>query len=141
MHSIYIGQLVWSAAAPIIVCMHLRLGGVTIVHSYPHPAIGWRPPPFWNWHPCEILGKGIRSADNSFLFSDLFKHNKPLFSIKSPFTPYDDDRLFMFFVIRNGLHGYQCNCSHMTEKTSLSSSAKRPKYSAVTPCGDILNSK
>ena len=37
MHSIYIGQLLWPAAAPFIVCMHARLGGVAIMWDYPHP--------------------------------------------------------------------------------------------------------
>ena len=39
MHSIYIGQLFWPAAAPLIVCMRVLLGGVAIVYDYPHPAI------------------------------------------------------------------------------------------------------
>ena len=38
MHSIYIGQLLRSAAAPLIMCMHARLGGVAIMCDYPHPA-------------------------------------------------------------------------------------------------------
>ena len=40
MHFIYIGQLVQPAAAPLIVCMHLHLGGVAIIYYYPHPAWG-----------------------------------------------------------------------------------------------------
>ena len=39
MHSIYIGQLLRPAAAPLIMCMHIRLGGVAIICDYPHPAI------------------------------------------------------------------------------------------------------
>ena len=39
MHSIYIGQLVWPAAAPLIVRMCVRLVGVAIVYYYLHPAI------------------------------------------------------------------------------------------------------
>ena len=38
MYSIYIGQLVRPAAAPLIVRMHIRLGGVAIINYYPHPA-------------------------------------------------------------------------------------------------------
>ena len=38
MRSIYIGQLVWSAAAPFIIRMRVHLGGVAIVYYYPHPA-------------------------------------------------------------------------------------------------------
>ena len=38
MHSIYIGQLLWPAAAPLIVHMCVLLGGVAIVYDYPHPA-------------------------------------------------------------------------------------------------------
>ena len=40
MHSIYIGQLVWPAVAPLILCMHIHLGGVSIVYYYLHPAWG-----------------------------------------------------------------------------------------------------
>ena len=39
MHSIYIGQLLRSAAAPLIVHMRVRLGGVAIMCDYPHPAL------------------------------------------------------------------------------------------------------
>ena len=39
MHSIYIEQLLRPAAAPLIVCMHVCLGGVAMVCDYPHPAI------------------------------------------------------------------------------------------------------
>ena len=39
MHSIYIGQLMRPAAAPLIVRMRLRLGGAAIVCDYPHPAM------------------------------------------------------------------------------------------------------
>ena len=39
MHSIYIGQLVRPAAAPLIVRIRVRLGGVAIIYYYPHPAI------------------------------------------------------------------------------------------------------
>ena len=38
MRSIYIGQLLRSAAAPFIVRMHVRLGGVAMACDYPHPA-------------------------------------------------------------------------------------------------------
>ena len=38
MRSIYIGQLLRPAAAPLIVCMRVRLGGVAIMCDYPHPA-------------------------------------------------------------------------------------------------------
>ena len=38
MHSIYIGQLLRPAAAPLIVCMYVHLGGVAIMCDYPHPA-------------------------------------------------------------------------------------------------------
>ena len=40
MRSIYIGQLVWSAAAPLTVHMRVCLGGVAIVYYYLHPAWG-----------------------------------------------------------------------------------------------------
>ena len=40
MRSIYIGQLVWPAAAPLIMCMHVHLGGVAIIYYYLHPAWG-----------------------------------------------------------------------------------------------------
>ena len=39
MLSIYIGQPVWSAAAPLTVRMCVRLGGVAIVYCYPYPAL------------------------------------------------------------------------------------------------------
>ena len=39
MRSIYIGQLVRPAAALLIVCMHVHLGGVAMVCDYPHPAM------------------------------------------------------------------------------------------------------
>ena len=39
MCSIYIGQLVWPAAAPLIVCMHICLWGVAIIYYYLHPEI------------------------------------------------------------------------------------------------------
>ena len=38
MHSIYIGQLVQPAAAPLIMCMCVHLGGVAIIYYYLHPA-------------------------------------------------------------------------------------------------------
>ena len=38
MHSIYIGQLVRPAAAPLIVCMCVHLGGLVIINYYPQPA-------------------------------------------------------------------------------------------------------
>ena len=38
MRSIYIGQLLGPAAAPLIMRMHTRLGGVAMVCNYPHPA-------------------------------------------------------------------------------------------------------
>ena len=38
MHSIYIGQQLWPAAAPLIIHMRVRLGGVAIVYYYPQPA-------------------------------------------------------------------------------------------------------
>ena len=41
MRSIYIGQLVRPAAAPLIMCMRVRLGGVAIIYYYPHPALLW----------------------------------------------------------------------------------------------------
>ena len=40
MHSIYIGQLVQSAAAPLTVRMRVCLWDVAIVYYYPHPAQG-----------------------------------------------------------------------------------------------------
>ena len=55
MHSIYIGQLVWLVAAPLIVCMHLHLGGVAIVYYYPHPAWG-----------------GLFETENGLLFYEAF---------------------------------------------------------------------
>ena len=39
MHSIYIGQLLRPAAAPLIMCMHVCLGGVAIMCDYLHPAL------------------------------------------------------------------------------------------------------
>ena len=39
MHSIYVGQLLRPAAAPLIICMRVRLGGVAMVCDYPHPAV------------------------------------------------------------------------------------------------------
>ena len=39
MHSIYIQLWLGIAATPLIVHMHVRLGGVAIVCDYPHPAI------------------------------------------------------------------------------------------------------
>ena len=39
MHSIYIGQLVWSAAAALTMHMRVCLGDVAIVYYYPHPAL------------------------------------------------------------------------------------------------------
>ena len=39
MCSIYIEQLLRPAAAPLIVHMHICLGGVTMVCDYPHPAV------------------------------------------------------------------------------------------------------
>ena len=39
MRSIYIGQLLGPAAAPLIMHQLVRLGGVAIVCDYPHPAI------------------------------------------------------------------------------------------------------
>ena len=39
MHSIYIGQLVRSAAAPLTMRLRVRLGDVAIVYYYPHPAL------------------------------------------------------------------------------------------------------
>ena len=39
MCSIYIGQLVQPAASPLIMCMHVCLGGVAIIYYYPHPAV------------------------------------------------------------------------------------------------------
>ena len=38
MHSIYIQLQVGPAAAPLIVRMRVRLGGLAIVCDYPHPA-------------------------------------------------------------------------------------------------------
>ena len=38
MHSIYIGQLLRPAAAPLIMCIRTRLGAVAIMCDYPHPA-------------------------------------------------------------------------------------------------------
>ena len=42
MRSIYIQLRLGLAAAPLIVCMHVRLGGVAIVCDYPHPALAVR---------------------------------------------------------------------------------------------------
>ena len=39
MHSIYIGQLLRPAAAPLIMRMRVCLGGVAMVCDYPHPAL------------------------------------------------------------------------------------------------------
>ena len=39
MRSIYIGQQLRPAAAPLIVHMHVHLGGVASAYYYPHPAI------------------------------------------------------------------------------------------------------
>ena len=39
MRSIYIGQLLGPAAAPLIMCMRVHLGGVAMVCYYPHPAL------------------------------------------------------------------------------------------------------
>ena len=39
MHFIYIGQLRRPAAVPLIMCMHVCLGGVAIMCDYPHPAL------------------------------------------------------------------------------------------------------
>ena len=39
MHSTYIGQLLRPAAVPLIVHMHVLLGGVAIIYDYPHPAL------------------------------------------------------------------------------------------------------
>ena len=39
MHSIYIGQLLRPAAAPLIMRMCAHLGGVAIMFDYLHPAI------------------------------------------------------------------------------------------------------
>ena len=39
MRSIYIGQIVRPAAAPLIVHMHACLRGVAIIYYYPHPAV------------------------------------------------------------------------------------------------------
>ena len=39
MRSIYIWLQLGPAAAPLIMCMHTRSGGVAIVCDYPHPAI------------------------------------------------------------------------------------------------------
>ena len=55
MHSIYIGQLVRPAPAPLIVCMRIHLGGVAIIYYYPHPAWG-----------------GLFETENSLLFYELF---------------------------------------------------------------------
>ena len=42
MRSIYIGELLRPAAAPLIVPMRIRLGGVAIVCDYPHPAVKFK---------------------------------------------------------------------------------------------------
>ena len=55
MRSIYIGQLLRPAAAPLIVCMHVCLGGVVMVCDYPHPAWG-----------------GLFKMENSLLFYESF---------------------------------------------------------------------
>ena len=39
MRSIYIGQLLQPAAAPLIVHMRILLGGVVIIYNYPHLAV------------------------------------------------------------------------------------------------------
>ena len=39
MHSIYIGQLLRPAAAPLTICMRVCLGSVSMVCNYPHPAV------------------------------------------------------------------------------------------------------
>ena len=39
MRSIYIGQLLRPAAAPLIVRMHVHLGGLAIICNYLHPAV------------------------------------------------------------------------------------------------------
>ena len=41
MPSIYIGQLVWPATAPLIVHMRVRIAGMAIIYYYPHPAQGF----------------------------------------------------------------------------------------------------
>ena len=38
MRSIYLGQLLGPAAAPLIMLMRTRLGSVAMVCDYPHPA-------------------------------------------------------------------------------------------------------
>ena len=49
MHSIYIGQLMRPAAAPLIVHMAICLGGVVIVCDYLHPAICLGRWLTWTW--------------------------------------------------------------------------------------------
>ena len=55
MCSIYIGQLLQPAAAPLIVHMRVLLGGVAIIYDYPHPAWG-----------------GLFETENSLLFYESF---------------------------------------------------------------------
>ena len=62
MHSIYIGQLLRPAAAPLIVCMRVCLGGVAMVCDYPHLAWG-----------------GLFKMENDLLFYESFFYYPILF--------------------------------------------------------------
>ena len=55
MRSIYIGQCLRPAAAPLIVRMHVHLGGVANAYYYPHPAWG-----------------GLFKMENGLLFYETF---------------------------------------------------------------------
>ena len=55
MHSIYIGQQLRPAAAPLIVCICIHLGGVASAYYYLHPAWG-----------------GLFKTENGLLFYEMF---------------------------------------------------------------------
>ena len=104
-----------------------------VLYLYSKCSICVRPFVYWHIRPygnvtleLEWSIFGQREENEMGLFKLLSKiKNIRVRSHLATMTQIFDVVSRIFYVVRNGLHGYQCNCSHMTtgKNASLSSSA------------------